>query len=571
MMKTSTMISLLIFASVFTPRPMVWGGPDEESVNSDFTEKHYPMLEGCPATRSQLLPKSRRGTKSILLRRCRIRKAYSGSKSTVAGFPACYVFVTEADKWTYNKSSEADAVENIRDRSKGYSLESKNLIEGTPGTVEASRIWKLVTSPTTDQKLLYVPCPHCQEFQTLERGTKDSPYGLKWKSKKDGKRDISLVVSSAYYECRHCHGKILDHHRHEMMRRCKWVSKGQSIDKHGKITGEKSVKSSTVALGPCSSLYSLWFGWGQAAKEIVEAGRDREKIKKNTNSFWATAFDPKPVAVEPSDLIARLVDDDQTRSLVPEWAVFLTRGIDVQNDGKTFVWVVVAWGPGGRGHVIDYGITDGVQEIQDLCRHQVYQHADGGRALRPTLTMIDSSDATVQVYALCRIWTGLGLILPCKGSSTSDFTETWKPSRMDEDGQSVKPREKIKRGDLVLIIINVKETNKWFRGHLEGAYKDTAVAPFTLNPDVALDPQFLVQLTNEYEDEDGNWKKSGPNDYRDAIRMAYVGKMYLTNHGKSDNALPARPTVSETQTVARRRPRRPNPYTEGSGRWDERT
>lgn len=569
MMKTSTMISLMIFASVFTPRPMVWGGPDEESVNSDFTEKHYPMLERCEATKWQLQPKSRRGTKAILLKRCRVRKAYSGGKATVAGFPACYVFVTEADKWTKNKSTEADNFQNIRERCKGYPLESKEIIEGTPSTVIDSRVWKLVTDPTTDQRLLYVPCPHCGEFQVLVRGSKNTPYGLKFESRTNGKRDVARAMRTAYYECRHCHGKILDHHRHEMMRRCKWLSKGQSIDKHGKITGKREVESPVVALGPCSSLYSLWFGWGQAAKEIVQAGNNREEIKKNTNSFWAEAFDPKPQSVEPHEVAKRLVDPSTTWQIVPEWGIFLTRGVDVQDDGKTFEWVISAWGPGGRGHEIEHGTTHGVEEFQKLCRAQVYQHADGGRPLPVLLTMIDSGDATVSVYELCRNWKGGGSCLPVKGSSTSDFAETFRQSRMDEDGEPVSGRQKVKRGGLVLIIVNTERSELWIEGHVTGGHQDTEVARYTITPEAALDIGYLTELANGYKDDKGNWKKHGVNDKRDATRYSWIGECYITNHGKHRNCLPARPTLAQRTAATQQRTKKPNPYTEGTGRWDE--
>ena len=569
MMKTSTMISLLIFASVFTPRPMVWGGPDEESVDSDFTEKHYPMLEGCKETKWQLLPKSRRGTKAIKLRRCRIRKAYSGGKSTVAGFPACYVFVTEADKWTRNKSSEADALENIRERAKAYPLEGKTVIEGTPDTVDASRVYRYLTAPTTDQKLLHVPCPHCKEFQVLERGTRESPYGLKWKSRPDGKQDVALAQATAYYECRHCHKAILDEHRHEMIRACVWVSVGQSIDKHGNITGEKKVTSSVVGFGPCSSLYSLWFGWGQGAKEIVEAGRNKEAIKKNQNSFWALPHDPKPQAVEPHDIAKRLVDDSTVWQIVPEWGIFLTRGVDVQDDGKTFEWVVSAWGPGGRGHEVEHGTTHGVEAFQHLCANRIYQHADRGRPMPVLITMIDSGDATVSIYELCRNWKGGGLILPVKGSSTSDFTETFRQSRMDEDEEPVNGRTKVKRGGLVLIIVNTDRTEKWIEGHVTGTHEGTEVARYTITPELQLDVAYMAELSNGYKDDKGRWRKRGVNDKRDATRYSYVGKMYITNHGKNDNALPSRPTLAQRTAAAKRRDKKPNPYTEGSGRWDQ--
>ena len=123
----------------------------------------------------------------------------------------------------------------------------------------------------------------------------------------------------------------------------------------------------------------------------------------------------------------------------------------------------------------------------------------------------------------------------------------------------------------MLIIINVKRPNKWMQGPIDGSHVGTVVAPFTLPPECDLPSDFILQLTNEYEYEIGNWKKLGVNDFRDAVRMAYVGKMYITNHGKHDNALPARPTVEQRQRQQspRRKDKQPHPYTEGSGRWDQ--
>lgn len=568
--KTSTMISLLIFASVFTPRPMVWGGPDEESVDSDFREKHYPMLERCRATKPQLQPRSRRGTKAILLRRCRVRKAYSGGKATVAGYPACYVFATEIDKWSSHKSSEADAFESIKQRTKGYPLESKLIAESTPSTVGESRIWRLVTAPTTDQRRYHVPCPHCSEFQILERGKKDTPYGLKWKSDPNGKTNVTRAEETAYYECRHCHKAILDQDRPTMMRRGVWLSEGQSVDKHGKISGKIARPSSTVAFGPLPSLYSLLIkSWGYFARRIIEAGHNPKQCQDVANSDFAEPWDPKPQAIEPHEVAKRLCDLTTQQKICPIWSIFLTRGVDVQDNGKTFVWVVVAWGPGGRGHVVDYGITRGVEQFQNLCKIQTYKHADGGRNMEPTYTVIDSSDATDAVYAFCRAWSGIGHILPSKGSSTSDFVGNFKMSPMDEDGRPIKQRDKVKRGELVLVIINVKATNKWFCGHLDGTHKETSVAAFTLPPECSIDFDFLLQLTNEYEDESGNWKKLGCNDFRDATRMAFVGECYITNHGKHRNSLPARQTAEQRTKVAQPRAKKPNPYTEGTGRWHE--
>lgn len=577
-MKTSTMIALLIYAAVHTPRPMAFGSCDEPSIDRTIDEQIYPMLEACEDTRPQLLPERLRGKKAIKLQRCRIRKAFGGSKSSVAGYPACYIFVNELDKWPIKRSSEADAVRGFRQRTKGYPYEHKIIQESTPGELQTSRVWAELTAKTTDQRQYWVPCLRCGGFQLL---TFDH---VKWDKAKNGHSDPLIADETAHYVCALCQKKNFNEDRPEMMRAGRWVSEGQTIDHRGKLRGKPKVESPRVGFGPLSSLYSLLIsGWGQIATDFLLCGKDYEKLRDFRNSTLSLPHDRQPKKTEPHELAARLGTDEPI-GVVPAWAVFLTRGVDVQAGANVFPWSVHAWGPGGRNALVDTGIWLSLAEAEDhLRRNEPFPHADGGRPLPVALTFIDSGDGhvTEDIYQLCR---RLRRVLPCKGSSKSNFPEAYQLSPLDEDEQPTDKRRKILRGGIQLVIVNTNRSQAWIKGVLSGETPREGPFGMSLPAESVLDVELLEELLAEVciEEPDSNgyprkiWKKTGCNDRRDTSRYAWTAAMMITNHGKFWNSLPARRRVEEpaqdsAAAVAPRRARKKSLATQGGGReWPDR-
>ena len=70
----------------------------------------------------------------------------------------------------------------------------------------------------SDQRRYYVPCPHCGEFQVLEWGGPETPYGIKWDKDENGEG----IPESAYYVCRH-NGCVIHHNEKSgMVKRGEW-------------------------------------------------------------------------------------------------------------------------------------------------------------------------------------------------------------------------------------------------------------------------------------------------------------------------------------------------------------
>lgn len=534
-MKTSTVISLMVFAAATAPCSMALGSCDEPSIDRVIAEQLYPMLERCEATKPLLPPAHHRGRGNVELRNCRIRKAYSGSPGSVAGYPAEVIGLNEYSKWQRNKSSEADTARGFLQRTKGFPFTSKAIKESTPGEKATCRVWADIHSPTCDRREYFVQCPQCGHHQVLHFGDKTTPFGIKWDKPKSGHTDPLKAEATAYYLCRHKGCKIQNEDRALMMRTGVWLSEGQSIDKRGRIAGKRKIASSHVGFGPLSSLYSLLIsGWGQIVKEFLACGSDPEKLRDFTNSTLALVWDPVPTKVDPHELGQRLATS-VSRGWCPHWAVLLTRGIDVQDHAQRFPWDTVAWGPGGRSQVIDYGECVSQAELFNLHNQQcLYRHLDMGPPLQVLLTLIDAGDGNVsdEVYRLVR-----KLASRCYASkgATHKLEKTFKPSDLhDSEGSPVK-----------LILINSERSQGWIESQLRG-YGNRA-APFNLPDEARYDTSYLNQLLDEVKV--GNeWVKTGIQDHRDCVRYAWAAAMMCTDHGAAFDYM--KPRVIKPQAMS---------------------
>ncbi|PTA73120.1 phage terminase large subunit family protein, partial [Serratia sp. Nf2] len=92
----------------------------------------------------------------------------------------------------------------------------KIALGSTPTVKGTSRIEKAYEE--SDQRRYYVPCPHCGEFQVLEWGGPETPYGIKWDKDENGEG----IPESAYYVCRH-NGCVIHHNEKSgMVKRGEW-------------------------------------------------------------------------------------------------------------------------------------------------------------------------------------------------------------------------------------------------------------------------------------------------------------------------------------------------------------
>lgn len=115
-----------------------------------------------------------------------------------------YLFLDEVSGWPENPDNEGDPVENAITRTETES-KRKVVMGSTPKEAGTCKITKEFL--LTDQRYLYVPCPHCQH-----------PQRLKLENLRYKKGDYK----SAHFVCVECTGKIQEHHKFTMVENGQW-------------------------------------------------------------------------------------------------------------------------------------------------------------------------------------------------------------------------------------------------------------------------------------------------------------------------------------------------------------
>lgn len=557
--KTALMQTMLAKVAACNPSPMAFADADQKSVNR-VIRRLWKMLAMVPALQDRCPPPNLRSADRIEFPDFIIHGAWSGSPSAAADYGAVIVCKNEVDKMTKKKSDEADFFQLMDERAKGF-LRSKIINGSTPGYKGRSRIE--AARLEGDNRRREVPCPRCNWWQVLKTGNGKDPGGLRWEKLPDGKSDPQLAYETAWYECEKCGGRIESHERHELLNAGVWVREGQSIAGSGKIVGKPVRAGSHASFGPLGTHYSMLpsIHWGTIAREFLRTRVSLQARRNYHNSWDAMTWDDAPQKLETDQLSARLCTEDR-RGIVPEWGVFMTRGADIQADGHTYWWVDCAWGTGGRCAVINWGVSTTDEDFRKHILETWYPHADGGPKLRPSLTLVDSGDGehTNAVYAFCRSC-GMG-VQPCKGSQYSSFPGAFKLA--DIEGDNAKQLDlKARLGGLALAIVNSERSQWWVENNISGENETEPTGPlgFLLPFEAAMDFAFLDQLTNEYPAEVRNengyevhsWKKRGHNEFRDALRYAWVAAQWQTQHGKYWPLIkriqkPTAPAVVQKQT-----------------------
>lgn len=503
--KTITGLSLLAFCAVNSPRPSMVGRESEDKADDLIEAQLLPLLRATPATAARLLPERRQSMRvGVRFDRCRIRKTFSGSPGTMAGFPACYAVGSEVSKWSTRESREADPIYLFTKRGLLYPFDSKYCFDSTPGRKGQCQITELCSRTGVDVRTRHVPCPKCGTFQTLRFGSKDpESAGLKWEHPPGGRSDPDLAEHTAHYRC--VNGCRIDNgDRPQMLRAGVWLSEGQTVTPMevgpdgqfvggGEIHGSRP-EASAVAFGhpdsedgdELSALHSLMIsGWGQIAREWIECAANKKARRDFINSILGRLYDPTPANVSLESLIVRLRGPEPL-GLVPEWGVFLTQAIDVGQtmDLMRFYWQVAAWGKGARGHVVDYGIIEGIPALMDHVRNRTWPHADKGPPLRPSLVGIDSGYQADTIYEICRELRDYKAV-PTKGRdgfyeyvAVRDLMKSANPQT-----KARKRRGLIRVGDVVYDV-NHERSQQWIQSIIDGELPDREDR-FTVAADIA--------------------------------------------------------------------------------------
>lgn len=378
--KTDIELNTIGYYSHLDPCPMMLVLPEKETCRDFSKDRIGPMLKDTPVLREIFVDeKHGQDEKNTILRR-RFKGGFlalvgSNKPADLASWPIRILLADEVDRYRASAGQEGDPIDLATKRATTF-WNYKRVLTSSPGDADTSRIADAYEK--TDQREYHVPCPHCQEFQTLE--WENFRYQV-------NPETGELVEESVHMVCIHCGSLLYEGDKHYMISGGKWVAQFPSRKARGYRL---------------SSLYSPWFRWVQMAREWLEAQAKPEQLKVFVNTRLGETW------VQPGEGL----NDDKIKERretylapVPMGAFVLTASADVQKDRIEFQ--VVGWGLGEEAwivhHKIIYGDTDR-DDVWDLLEDELnrdYLHESGCR-LSWSVAFIDAGYRTTKVYDFCK-------------------------------------------------------------------------------------------------------------------------------------------------------------------------
>jgi phage terminase large subunit GpA-like protein len=395
--KSETLNNIVAYVVDQDPSPMLVVYPTLELAGWVSNNRLQPMLKLSPAI-SEAFDES--ASKMLELQFVGGYLVLSGANSpaSLATRPVRIVLFDETDKYPDFSGKEADPISLGEERQKTF-WNKKTYKTSTP-TTEFGPIWQAFQAVNI-RKHYYVPCPHCGHYQQFLMKQ------IKWPK---NERNPETVRDIAWYECEKCKGVIEDKHKPQMLKFGEWRAENEFMGR---------IRSLGYHL---NSIYSPWLTFGDVASEFLKSKDFPEKLRNFVNSWLGEPWKAKAHTMK-SDVVLKSAWTHK-KGAVPEGAVFLTAGVDVQQDH--FWFAVRAWGENVTSWLVDWGrieawpqFTEGKEivwpELTELLRTTRYR-GQTGLEYAISLACIDSGFKTDEVYQYCTQY--METCRPTKGSST---------------------------------------------------------------------------------------------------------------------------------------------------------
>lgn len=294
----------------------------------------------------------------------------ANSPAGLASRPIRLVLCDEVDRYPTSAGSEGDPIQLARKRSATF-WNRKIVMVSTPTNKGDSRIENAFEK--SDQRYFHVPCKHCGEKQKL------SWSNVRWDDNNP---------ETAYYVCEHCGSMWNDSDRANAISNGEWVAEAPF-----KGTAGFSI----------SGLYSPWTPLADGVRDFLNVRKNPQQLRVWTNTYLGETWEDQGETVDEHSLFDRGEDYE---GALPEQVVFLTAGVDVQDDRLEMS--IVGWGRDDESWVIDHRILYGDPSTPNLwnnllsnIKQTFVTHDD--RELPIRATCIDSGGHhTQQVYKFAK-------------------------------------------------------------------------------------------------------------------------------------------------------------------------
>lgn len=230
----------------------------------------------------------------------------ANSPASLSSMPIRFVLLDEVDRFPWEVGDEGDPLAIIDQRLKAF-VRRKRLLISTPTRKGESRID--LEYAASDQRSLYVPCPHCATYITLLWKHPDGALGL----------EESKITGRVWYMCRTCGAGIEEYQKAAMLAECRWIPKHPERKARGYHW---------------NGLYApigLGYTWREMLDHWHAAQQDTTKLKAFHNTELGEVFEEDGDGVASSDVLARA-------ETYPEALIFdlVAAFVDVQKDRLEF-------------------------------------------------------------------------------------------------------------------------------------------------------------------------------------------------------------------------------------------
>lgn len=383
---TESVLNCLGYAIDRDPGPALCIYPDEMTARENSQDRILPMIKASPRLRTYLTGiEDDSSILRISLQHMPIYMAWARSAARLANKPIRYVIFDEVDKYTDTAGKrEADPISLGEARTTTFRHNRKIWKISTP-TIDTGNIWKALT---TEAQVVFDFCPQCPACRVIQKMT----FGqIKWAHKDepdaDGKchseaPETIEAEKLAWYECPHCLAAWSDYDRDSAVRHGKWRERHTEKDLKTYLREHRPVKIGFHLpswLSPFVSLSSI-------AAAFLRGMTDINKFKDFYNKHLAEPWKLIIVSKDEEQILAARCD--LPAQTVPEAAVALTIGVDVQLSG--FWFVVRAWAPDLTNWLIHYGFLATWEDVEKLIFEAAYPVAGSDKTMRIFRAAVDT-------------------------------------------------------------------------------------------------------------------------------------------------------------------------------------
>lgn len=387
---TEAALNCIGYAIDRDPGPVLCIYPDELTARENNQDRIQPMIRTSPRLRGYMTGLDDDSSLlKISLQHMPIYMAWARSAARLANKPIRYVVFDETDKYPETAGKrETDPISLGEARTITYRHNCKKWKISTP-TTEAGNIWKALTTEAQVVFDFWVKCPACNADQKMVFAQ------IKWAHKTEPGADGECHSEApetieaeklAWYECPHCLVQWNDYDRDLAVRRGRWRDRNTETDIAEYLRIHRPVKIGFHLPSWLSPFVSL----SSPAAAFLRGLSDINKFKDFHNKHLAEPWKLTVMSKNREQILAARCD--LPAQTVPEAAIALTAGIDVQQHG--FWFVVRAWGPDLTSWKIHHGFLATWKEVENIIYESSYPMGDTGRSLRIFRAAIDTGGST---------------------------------------------------------------------------------------------------------------------------------------------------------------------------------